>query len=535
MIRAIEKYPVLSISALVLLMLIPNLDVLNVTIMEARNFITAREMVNDGNWILTTFNGEPRYQKPPLPTWIVALFGYTSGFKSLFLLRLPSVLMVILIGITTYLISYKLLENKIHAFLNALILVTSFYVIGITIEAPWDIYNHGFMLVGIYYLVRLFHKEQNFKNILLAALFIGFSFLSKGPISFYALLLPFLLSFGMVYKFKKFDIIKFLLVLILSIVIGGWWYLYVRVADPDSFLEIAKKETGNWSSYNVRPFYYYWSFFTQSGLWTIPAFLSLLYPYLKDKVSNLKVYQFSLLWVLFSVVLLSLIPEKKSRYLMPVLIPLALNTGFYIDYISREFKNSKNKLVTLPVYFNFGLISLIGIVFPVVAYYLLKENITGYWFNYIIASLLLSGTGIFLMVLLFKKQMKKVFYLSVLFFAFILVTGLPLSKSLVKNDNFQSILKLKDNSASINNYSFGYISPELIWYYGEKIRPYEKLKIIDNSFGLLTKFDTKEKVLETFREYTIQYQKTFDLNPIPEGKKNYRDRLKTDYYILIKK
>ena len=33
------------------------------------------------------------------------------------------------------------------------------------------------------------------------------------------------------------------MVLILSILIGGWWYLYVRVADPESFLEIAKKET----------------------------------------------------------------------------------------------------------------------------------------------------------------------------------------------------------------------------------------------------------------------------------------------------
>jgi 4-amino-4-deoxy-L-arabinose transferase-like glycosyltransferase len=535
MIRAIEKYPKLSISAFVLIMLLPNLDVLHVTIMEARNFITAREMVNDGNWLLTTINGEARYQKPPLPTWITALFGYTSGFKSIFLLRLPSVLMIILLGISTYNFSLKLLENKFHGIINALILVSSFYAIGITIEAPWDIYNHGFMFVGIYFLILLFDKKKKFKYILLSALFMGFSFLSKGPISFYALLIPFLISFGLIYTFKKADIVRLILVMVIALLIGGWWFLYVRIADPESFLEMAKKETGNWSSYNVRPFYYYWSFFTQSGLWTIPAFLSLLYPYLKDKVSNLKGYQFSILWVLISVILLSIIPEKKSRYLMPVLIPLAINTGFYIEYIIREFKNSMNKLETIPVYFNFSLIALIGIVFPFIAYFLLKENLSGYWLNFVIASICLFVTGIFLIVFLIKKEVKKVFYLSVLFFSLILLTGLPLSKALVKNKNYQSISSLRSNTENFNIYSFGSLSPEIIWDYGDKITPYQKLKDSTETLGLLTEFNTKEKILETFRDYDIKYQSTFDLNPMQKGKKNYKDRLKTDYYILTKK
>ena len=183
MINTIEKHPILSICALVLIMLLPNLETINVTIMEARNFITAREMVNDGNWILTTMNGEPRYQKPPLPTWITAVFGYISGLKSVFALRFPAILMIVITGVFTYLLSNKLLQNKQHSFINALIVVTSFYVVGITIEAPWDIYTHGFMLVGIYYMFQLFNSNSNKIYIALASLFIGFSFLSKGPVS----------------------------------------------------------------------------------------------------------------------------------------------------------------------------------------------------------------------------------------------------------------------------------------------------------------------------------------------------------------
>ena len=65
MIKIFEKYPIALLSGVVLLMLLIHLEVPNMTIMEARNFITAREMVQDNHWLLTTMNGEARYQKPP--------------------------------------------------------------------------------------------------------------------------------------------------------------------------------------------------------------------------------------------------------------------------------------------------------------------------------------------------------------------------------------------------------------------------------------------------------------------------------------
>jgi len=79
MIKTIEKYPILTLFILVAIILLPALNKFRVPIMEARNFITAREMITDGNWILTTMNGGPRYEKPPLPTWITAVFGLLFG------------------------------------------------------------------------------------------------------------------------------------------------------------------------------------------------------------------------------------------------------------------------------------------------------------------------------------------------------------------------------------------------------------------------------------------------------------------------
>ena len=544
MIKTLEKYPIPSICILVAIMLFPNIDSLNVSIMEARNFITAREMLTDGNWLLTTMNGNARYEKPPLPTWLTAISSIIFGLKSLFGMRLPAIIMIMVVGSYIYKLSNTLLKNSFHSFLNGLIVVTSFYVIGIIIEAPWDIFTHGFMLVGIFHLFQLFQKEKQYwRYTILAGVFIGFSFLSKGPVSLYVLLLPFVLAYGFTYKFKGLKAKSFSIfsVILIMLVVGFWWYLFVRLQDPETFTAIAKKETSNWSSYNVRPFYYYWSFFTQSGLWTIPAFISLLYPYLKSRVSNLKAYKFSLFWTLFAIILLSIIPEKKSRYLMPVLIPLSINIGFYIEYLFRSFKTLTDKRETFPVYFNFGLIALIGIAFPFVSYFLLKENLTGFWLSFITTSILLFTIGILIFLQLKKKRIKQVVYLSILFIASILVAGLPLSKAMTA-ENYNPISNLKEDAAkqNLNVYSIDQLTPEVVWQFGDKIPTIKnngsELKLPNEKrFGLLA--NTMNQKDETFLKSQYDFKKiaTFDLNPVSLESRKHKDRLLNYYYILTRK
>ncbi|HMB99627.1 MAG TPA: hypothetical protein VKN14_01180, partial [Flavobacteriaceae bacterium] len=319
-----------------------------------------------------------------------------------------------------------------------------------------------------------------------------------------------------------------------------WWFVYVRLQDLETFAAIAKRETGNWASYNVRPFYYYWSFFTQSGLWTIPAFIGLLYPYLKTRVSNLRTYKLSLLWTLFAVILLSIIPEKKSRYLMPVLIPLAINTGFYIEYLVSNFKTLKNKRETLPVYFNFGLIACIGILFPVIGYVILKDDLTGFWFWYTTSSLFLMSIGVLILIQLKKKNINKVFLLTVAFFCCLMVFGLPLSNA-NKSNNYNPISNLKQevDKQSLKVYALDYVSPEIIWQFGDKI---PSIKLEDSTynfpkedkFGMLANDITPndEKLLKSL--YIIEKVATYDLNFIPQSNRKHKDRLLNDYYILTR-
>lgn len=541
MIKAIEKHAVLSLIVVILLMLLIHLDVPNITIMEARNFITAREMIQDNNWLLTTLNGEARYQKPPLPTWLTAISGILFGVNSLFALRLPAALMVLFIGILIYFFSLKLTLSKNHSFRNSLIVVTSFYVIGILNEAPWDIFAHGFMLVALFFLFQFFSKKNHlWRNALLAAILVGLSILSKGPVSLFALFLPFLISYGIIYKFKNFKqkIVPFLIFILLFSVIGSWWFIYVRLADQEAFLAIAARETNNWSSYNVKPFYYYWNFFIQSGIWTLPAFIGLLYPYLIKRVENKKAYQFTFLWTIIAVILLSLIPEKKARYLMPVLIPLALNTGFYIQYLIKEFSILTNKKETIPVYFNFGLIATIGIAFPIVLFFILKQDIHLYLFNYISTSIVLVVIGVLIFKYLIRKKIKNVFYLTILFMVSILVFGMPISKVFNKNENYNTIFGLHqlEKKYTITTYSIGEITPEILWDYNGKIKNINENEILEfpsqNKFGLLVQIEDVERITSILNQnYQYKLVETYNLNV---GSKQ-KDRLIRQFYIVSKK
>jgi len=515
-----------------LLVFFVHLDVLYVNIMEARNFLSARDMLRENNWLLTTMNALPRYEKPPLPTWLTAISGAIFGLKNVAALRLPSALASLLLVLVSYNFIFKLTKLRTQAFITSLILATSFYIVFSGRQGTWDIYTHSFMMAAIYALYSYLLSEKfNLKYALLAGIFIGFSALSKGPVSMYGLLLPFLISYGVVYKFKlkKNLAIGLVVVLVLAIGISMSWYIYININDAETLLEIANKETNAWSHKNIRPFYYYWSFFTQSGLWTIPAFISLLYPYLKHRVSNLKAYKFTLLWTVFSVVLLSVIPEKKSRYLLPVLIPLAFNCSFYIQYLFKNFKTLKSRYEVLPVYINYTIIGFVGLLFPVLGIIII-DDLSGYWFWFLLASLSLVGVSIFLLRALYKREIKTVFYLSIVFILCITTFGLPLATALSVNTNMRlpETVQPEIKQTQLPVYVFNNEMVEILWNYGENIPVVYHEGMInlptETKFIIISPFECNEELYAFFENYNLEQIDYIDLNTMQSDQRHYNKR-----------
>ncbi|MBW4361686.1 glycosyltransferase family 39 protein [Flavobacterium sp. NAS39] len=513
--------------------------------MEARNFITAREMAINNHWILTTINDLPRYEKPPMPTWLTAISGIIFGFDSLYGMRLPVVLITLLLVFGTFKLSEKLGLSKKQSFHNGLILITSFYIYFAGRDNQWDMYTHSFMMICILFLWEVLNETKKpLFNVLMAGLFFGFSFLSKGPISVYALLLPFLIAYGFTYKFQlKNKKLYLILILVLGIVIGLSWPLYVKWADPATYLKVTKIESSRWGNYNTRPFYYYWSFFTQSGIWTVPAFIALIYPYLKNKVSNLKAYQFTLIWTLAAVVLLSIVPEKKSRYLLPVLIPMALNTGFYIEYLINNFKNISLKKEKGIVYFAFGLIGIICIAIPIGIFIRVKNDIAGFEFWLIALTVSLLTIGYILFTNLRSKNFIKVFYAVIAVQVVVVVFGIPFTKLILKNPDYASAkaIREKEKSFGVRTYELNAFTPEIIWDYGFSIlillnEETNKLNLpAESKFGLLALETDTITSKKEFQNYNVKKVSNIDLNHVPTDSKKHNDRLTRTFYIVTKK
>ncbi|WP_339649683.1 glycosyltransferase family 39 protein [uncultured Salegentibacter sp.] len=534
-----NKYLLLLIFAAIAVFFI-NLDAIYINIMEARNFITAREMLNDNNWIFTTMNAEPRYEKPPLPTWLTAISMSVFGMEGLFGLRLPSAIMGLILVVFIYKLLLKITKNIELSFVAGLIATTSFYIVFSSRDGQWDIYTHSFMMLAIFWLYKLYNSTKNwYLYALVSGLFIGCSILSKGPVSLYALFLPFLIAYGIIYKFDgtKARWKALVLLILVALISGGWWNLYVYLFDTRAVAEITSQETGRWLNYNVRPFYYYWSFFIQSGLWTIPSFVALLYPYLKDKVSNKKAYKFTLFWTLASVFLLSVIPEKKSRYLLPVLIPMAMNTSFYIEFLFNHFKSLKTKEAAV-IYFHFGIFAIVGCVFPIAAYFYFESFLQDILIWYILSSIFLFIIGVLMFRFLILKKIKPLFYLSIFFLVSIVWFGLPMANKINVNKDYNSIVNinrhLKEYNAPV--YEINDFAPEMIWEYGKPIPVLNKngeFKIpSEDKFLILSdgKYNL-DSLQHIFRNFSTIKIDSVDMNPVSS---KHKQRLYRDLFLVEK-
>jgi hypothetical protein len=92
---------------------------------------------------------------------------------------------------------------------------------------------------------------------------------------------------------------------------------------------------------NVRPWWYYWQFFLEGGIWALLLLTATLYPaFDRRALRRWPEVRFTWTWMLASLVLLSLMPEKKTRYLLPLLLPAALLMGALLIRWAESFASA---------------------------------------------------------------------------------------------------------------------------------------------------------------------------------------------------
>ncbi|MEP6846829.1 MAG: glycosyltransferase family 39 protein, partial [Panacibacter sp.] len=151
---------------------------------EAKNAQCAREMMENNNWIVPTFNGELRTDKPPLHYFFMIaaykVFGTTE-----FAARFFSVVMGLLTVLVTFLYT-KRLYNSFTAFCSTLVLVAStHFLFEFRLSVP-DPYLIFFITLGLFSAFTWLQRSD-VKQLYISASALGLAILAKGPI---ALALP---------------------------------------------------------------------------------------------------------------------------------------------------------------------------------------------------------------------------------------------------------------------------------------------------------------------------------------------------------
>jgi hypothetical protein len=208
------------------------------------------------------------------------------------------------------------------------------------------------------------------------------------------------------------------------------------------------------------------------------------------------------------VILLSLIPEKKPRYLMPILIPLALNIGFIFRYLIDVFNKSKSaKLILL---FHYLVIMSIGLCFIIMKLYILNLSI-----NFI--DIFLFSLSLLILIKLFNIKSLSIIKLNIISLL-ILIFSISNSPTLIlkTNKDYKGVHSL--NSDELNFYSNYSISPEIIWDFGKKIKRLNDVEIrkitqSNKKFGVFTKdpIPIKDTLINKLN-YSIKLISKHDLN-----------------------
>lgn len=318
-------------------------EALQTDIMESRNLVTANEMVEYGNWLAPTMNGDPRLEKPPLPTWVAAVIQ-TVAPDNLAAQRAAAGTMGALWALFLFLTVEAVTRRADTAGLSTIVFLTCYSVVLMGRTATWDIYCHAFMQGAIWLLFKIFYTDPCARRrrhtwmFLAAGLLMGLSFLSKGPVSFFALLLPFLIACAFYGRPRlRYSGPGIAVMLTTLIMVSVWWYVYIYLFHSDLATAVLHKESGAWVNHNVRPWWYYWRYFLETGAWSLLTLAALLAPLSVRELRGRRDFVFAVVWMLAAVVLLSIMPEKKTRYLLPVMAPCAMSVGIFLMYIYDEW------------------------------------------------------------------------------------------------------------------------------------------------------------------------------------------------------
>lgn len=430
---------------------------------------STKEMVESGNWITPTYNGENRYDKPILFYWLMAVSYKILGISELSA-RFPSAIASLLLILSVFLFIKHSHDEK-SAFYAATSLVLSIYFLVYSHAAVTDMTLTLFVTLSLFsFYFSVVGKENSLGNdnvyIYGFYLFSALAFLTKGLIG---IVFPF--SIAIIYMivtdgWKGIKKVFNLKGTILFLLVSAPWYITQLFINGQEFLDqfFIKhhfKRYADVISGHKGPMYYY-----------IPALIIGLFPWIVFLPAGIRnafkekdrFFLFAFIWFAFIFIFFSLSTTKLPNYILPALPAASI-------LIASGMKVQENRWLQCSHLFIAIISVLISGAFLILKGYLLKFKIyDADWIFLLIAITMIIATLSFYTAFT-KKNLYSVLSSLMIVFLFILsLKALPIANQYLQGTLHKYSLYAKDRLYIDESLIvYGINNPSIVFYSGHKV------------------------------------------------------------------
>jgi hypothetical protein len=358
------------ISFLIFLYIVSVLINLNLPLLnneEPRRATISIEMLDSGNYIMPTLFGYDYFNKPPLFNWILVGFIFFTGSDSEIIIRLPSLIFLLLLAISHYLIAKKFLPKTI-AVLSSLFTLTcaDIYFYAVQNGGEIDIFYALIVYLQVMAIFYYGYKKQWLPLFLLSYLFCAIGFLTKG---YPSLLFQGLTLFALCFYYRSFKPLFKLQhlagVLVFLIIVGSYLYFFSFYNPPHRLLINLLNESFKKSAVGERSEQLFSKVLTYPGLifkfllpWSL--LLLLLIKRVRLHIWTNPLVHFSILFILFNVGVYWFTGKPKMRYVY-MFLPFYFTV---LAYIYWKYKSRYHNVISKALkYLGFVfLIVMVGVI-----------------------------------------------------------------------------------------------------------------------------------------------------------------------------
>ena len=340
--------------------------------MENFNVATAIETVRDGHWLLPYLQGEPRTKKPPLAQWITALGLMTSQSKP-WGARWPSLLMASLMLPAVYELG-RIVGGRKLALLSALICGSSFMFLKFAHQASYDVQLAMWVTLCNLCIAMALFRGRWIWGCVAGGIALGLALMTKGPVAILQTAVPVVVWIAW-RRYRRQPLtwsadrdvmgsavsIGVALALAISL---PWtiWTMWKLPGLPTQWagevtlsVESKLEQRFGWHSYLVFiPEMFPWLLWFAAAFWLA----------VKSKVLNPRL-QLIFFWLLVPVLVMTFFPERRDRYLLPMIGPAAIISAWAM---LRMLSGTRAKLMPLGqllVRVQWSMLMLVCIALPI--------------------------------------------------------------------------------------------------------------------------------------------------------------------------